>query len=141
MVDVNYVAVFLAALSSMAVGFMWYGPGFGKTWMKLMGWTKLQMTAKPNATEMNKLYGIQFLGSLAMAYILSHALVFANAYLGSRGIAGGLMTGFFNWLGFVAPVTLGSVLWEGKSWKLWAFNNSYYLTVLLVMGLVLSLFK
>ncbi len=139
MVPVNYLAVFIAALSSMVVGFLWFGPLFGKTWMKLMGWSKLQMSSKPDSKEMNKLYAIQFLGSLFMAFVLSHALVFANAYLGTRGIAGALMTGFWNWLGFIAPVTLGSVLWEGKSWKLWAFNNSYYLTVLLVMGLILSL--
>jgi hypothetical protein len=74
-----------------------------------------------------------------MAYVLSHSIVFANFYLGTSGIYGGLMAGFWNWLGFVAPVTLGSVLWEGKSWKLWCFNNSYYLVMLLVMGVILSL--
>ena len=43
------------------------------------------------------------------------------------------------WLGFIAPVTLGSVLWEMKSWKLWILNNAYYLVVLVVMGLIFTL--
>lgn len=49
------------------------------------------------------------------------------------------MAGFWNWLGFVAPVTLGAVLWEGKHWKLWFLNNGYYLVTLLLMGAVLAL--
>jgi len=30
------------------------------------------------------------------------------------GVSGGLMSVFWNWLGFIATVTLGAVLWEGK---------------------------
>ena len=88
---------------------------------------------------MGKLYALQALGSLFMAFVLSHALVFASAYLNTEGIAAGLQTGFWNWLGFIAPVSLGAVLWEGKSWNLWILNNGYYLTTLLLMGVVLSL--
>jgi hypothetical protein len=143
MISVNYFAVFVAALSSMVVGFMWFGPLFGKTWMKLMGWSKkdLEKTKEEKGSEMNKLYAIQFIGSLAMAFVLSHALEFAMTYLGTEGVSAGLQTGFWNWLGFVAPVTLASVLWEGKSWKLYLFNNSYYLTVLLVMGVILAVWR
>ncbi|MCB9823115.1 DUF1761 family protein, partial [Candidatus Nomurabacteria bacterium] len=37
-VDVNYVAVLLAALSSFAVGMVWYAkPVFGAKWMKMVG--------------------------------------------------------------------------------------------------------
>lgn len=49
------------------------------------------------------------------------------------------MAGFWNWLGFIAPVTLGVVLWEGKPWKLWVLHNAYYLLALLVMGVILGL--
>ncbi len=138
MVPVNYVAILVAAMLSMALGYAWYGPLFGKPWMKLVGMSKESMKGiKPN--EMTKLYGIQFVGSLLMAFVLSHALVFASAYLGTNGVSAGIQTGFWNWLGFVAPVTVGSVLWEGKSWKLWCLNNSYYLVSLLAMGVLLSL--
>lgn len=51
------------------------------------------------------------------------------------------MVGFWNWLGFVAPVTLGGVLWEGKPWKLWGLNNGYQLLSLLVMGVILALWR
>jgi len=43
------------------------------------------------------------------------------------------------WLGLVVPVSLGIVLWEGKSWKLWFINASSYLVTLLAMGIILGL--
>jgi hypothetical protein len=137
MVDVNYLAIILAAISSMVWGSLWYGPFFGKPWMKLMGINPKKMNVEPS--EMGKLYGIQFLGSLIMAFVLSHALVFAKAYLGTSGLSAGLQTGFWNWIGFVAPVTLTTVLWEGKSWKLWLINNGYYLVMLSTMAIIISL--
>jgi len=51
------------------------------------------------------------------------------------------MNGFWNWIGFVAPVTPGIGLWEGKSRKLWMLTNSFYLVSLLVMGVVRALWK
>ena len=74
-----------------------------------------------------------------MAFVLSHALVFASTYLNTSGISAGLQTGFWNWLGFVVPVTVGSVLWDGKPWKLWFINAGYYLVMLLIMGVILAL--
>lgn len=138
MVPINYLAVLASALLSMVVGSIWFGPLFGKPWMKLMGFGKEGMkNMKPN--DMMKLYGIQLIGSLFMAFVLAHSLIFAKTYLGETGVSAGLQTGFWNWAGFVAPVTLGSVLWEGKSWKLWLLNNGYYLFLLLCMGVLLSL--
>jgi len=75
---------------------------------------------------------------LIMAYVLVHSLIFAQSYLQISGVSAGLMAGFWSWLGFVAPVTTGMVLWEGKSWKLWILTSGYYLVALLVMGLLLS---
>ncbi|HKB88336.1 MAG TPA: DUF1761 domain-containing protein [Patescibacteria group bacterium] len=138
MVPVNYLAILVAALLSMVLGSLWYGPIFGKPWMKMMGMSKESMKGMKSG-DMAKLYGIQFIGSLFMAFILAHALVFASSYLHESGISAGLQTGFWNWLGFIAPITLGSVLWEGKSWKLWLLNNGYYLTLLCMMGVLLAL--
>lgn len=122
----------------MVLGFLWYGLLFGKSWMRMMGWDPND-TAKMEAMkkEANKGYALMFIGSLVMAYVLAHALVFASVYTKTEGVAAGLMVGFWNWLGFIAPVTLGSVLWEGKSWKLWVFNNAYNLVQLLVFGVIL----
>ena len=135
-VPVNLMAVFGAAVAGMVIGYLWYGPLFGKLWMKEMGMKGAMSEAAKQS--MAKSYAIMFVGSLVMAYVLAHAIIFASSYLKVTGISGGLMSGFWNWLGFVAPVTLGSVLWEEKSMKLWTLNNGYYLLTLLTMGVILT---
>lgn len=135
MVPVNYLAVFVAAILSMVIGGLWYGPLFGKPWMKMMGIQPMKMTG----SAMAKMYGLQFVASLVMSFVLAHSLIFASTYLKVTGVPAGLQVGFWNWAGFIAPVTLGSVLWEKKSWKLWLLNNGNYLLTLLAMGVLLAL--
>ena len=138
MVPINYWAVLLNVVIAMALGFVWYGPLFGKKWARLMGWSDEQSQAKMKESQAFN-YGLTALGSLVMSFVLAHNLEFASTYLATGGISAGLMTGFWNWLGFVAPVTLGSVLWDGKPWMLWVINNGYWLIMMLLMGVVLAL--
>lgn len=139
-VVVNYWAILLCGILSLVLGSLWYGPLFGKQWMALSGINPGQMT-DAQKKGMWKSYVLALVGSLVMAYVLQHSLVFANTYLNVSGLWAGLQGGFWMWLGFVAPVTLGTVLWEGKSWKLWTLLNSYHLIQLLIFGAVLTLWK
>jgi len=137
MVPINYLAVLVAAVVNMVVGSLWYGAFFQKPWMRLSGITQADIE-KSKARGMATSYILAFVGSLLMAYILSHFIVFAGDYFNDGSAMRGVSTGFWSWLGFVAPVTLGIVLWEGKSWKLWMINTSYYLVSLMIMGGILS---
>ena len=137
-VPINYLAVIVAAIVSMAIGFFWYGNLFGKAWMRLAGITQDDMKSmKAKMSPLAASIG-GFLTALLMSYVLAHALVFGNAYLGMFGAGAGMMGAFWYWLGFVVPVTAGVYLWEGKSWKLWAINAGYYFVSLLVMGAILA---
>ncbi len=140
-IPISYVAIVIAGIANMVVGFLWYGPLFGKTWANLMGWGA--MTPEALAEKQKSAlpgYAISFVGALIMAYVLSHVYVFAAAYLHTDGIPGGIAAAFWSWLGFVAPVTVGTVLWDGKPWKLWFINAGYYLVTLLLMGIVIGYF-
>ena len=136
-VPLNYLAVFVAAASSMVLGFLWYGPVFGKPWMALMGFTKESMDAA-KAKGMAKSYAIMAIGSIFMSFVLAHAFVFASTYMQVTGVSAGLQTGFWNWLGFIAPVVVGDQLWGGKSWKLFPITAGYYLVSLCMMGVILA---
>jgi hypothetical protein len=128
------MAVAAAAVASMVLGFLWYGPLFGKQWMSMMG-----IVPDPSKMQgMWKTYMIAFVASLVTAYVLTHSIVFGANYLHLGGPTAGLMAGFWIWLGFVAPVTLGSVLWESKPWGVWFLNNGYHLVNLLIMGGILG---
>lgn len=137
-VYVNYWAIILAAIANMALGFAWYGPLFGKWWMAWSGHSAESIDAAKARGGMWKTYVLTFMGSLVMAYVLRHSVVFASNYMEISGVWAGLQTGFWSWLGFVAPVTLGAVLWEGKPWKLWFLMNAYYLIALMVIGVIVS---
>ncbi len=139
-VPVNYLAVLVAAVASMIIGSLWYGPLFGKPWMALIGMTPEKIAAA-KGKGMTMSYALMFVGSLVMSFVLAHSLIFASAYTNTTGAIAGMMVGFWSWLGFVAPVTLGSVLWENKSWNLWLLNNGYYIVTLVVIGIILALWK
>ncbi len=142
MVAVNYLAILLCGVAAMVLGFLWYGPLFGKVWMKEAGMSPDMMDkAKhdPAAKRaMMRSYAIMFLSSLVMAYILSHVLVFATSYMGTSGVMAGLSSAFWMWLGFIATTSIGSVLWEMKTWKYWMIVAGYYLVDLSIMSMILS---
>ena len=132
-VNVNIVAVLVAAVVSTILGALWYGPLFGRTWMRLSGLGK----AKPNQMKkkgMGKSYFLNFIATLVTAYVLAVFVVLA----GATTIGTGVIVGFWVWLGFVATLTLGSVLWEGKSVNLYWLNNAYGLINLAVMAAILA---
>lgn len=133
-VQINYIAVLVSAVAAMVLGSLWYGPLFGKRWMKYMGWTKEKMDSMKKGSNMNVNYGIQAVGALVLAYVFAHVISFS----GATTITAGLQGGFWMWLGFVAPIMLGKVLWEGKSWNLYFLDAGYYLIQLLIMGAILA---
>ena len=131
---INYLAVLAAAVASIVLGFLWYGPLFGKQWIKLMNFDKKKMSEMKNK-GMGKTYVIMVVGTLVTSYVLAHFV----DYLDATNVAGALTAAFWIWLGFIATVMLGSVLWEGKPWKLYFLNVAYYLINLAVMAVVLAL--
>ena len=137
MVNINFWAVLVSAIASFIIGWLWYGPLFGKKWMALSHVTPEMMTDGKNK-NMTKQIIFSFVGSLVMAFVLKHNIVFGSAYLNMYGISAGIQAGFWNWLGFMAPISMHRVLWEKRSWSLWFLDNAYYLVSLLVMGSILA---
>ncbi len=136
-VQVNYVAVLIAAVASMAVGFAWYSKAlFGKQWMKLKGYTAESL--KKAQKEMGKLYGLSFVLALITAYVLFHIMTFSKHYYGYSNLVTGLSSAFWVWVGFVMPVQLTDQIFGDKNWKLFYINTGYQLASLLLMGVVLA---
>jgi len=138
----NGLAVLVAAIANMVIGFLWYGPLFGKQWTKLMNFDSKKMKEMKNQS-MTKPMILGFISALVMAYALSYILdrsrlIFNLLELGALDILHGLFIGFLVWLGFIVTVLLGTVLWEGKPIRLYLLNISYWLVTLLVMGAILA---
>ena len=138
-VEVNLLAVLVAAVASMVIGFLWYSQFlFGKQWMALSGLDEKKM--KGMKMGANKAYLFSFIGALVMADVLAHASVFSAYYFSELPkLTAYLMTSFWSWLGFVMPVQAGMVLFGDKPFRLFLLNTGYQLVSLIVMGLVLAL--
>ncbi len=132
-VPTNFLAVAVAALVSFGLGALWYAVLFGKAWRRLSG------TAEVKQSALSLI--VVLIGSLVMSFVLHHAIFFANAFLKTSGVGGGLMVAFFNWIGFIAPVTIGVVTYQKKPFALWVLDNAYWLLSLLVMGIILSVWQ
>lgn len=138
-IEVNYVAILVAGVASMGVGFLWYGPMlFGKQWMKLMGYTEKSMEEAKK--EMGKTYIISFVLSLVTAFVLSHVMILSENFFKTPMLSTGLSSAFWMWLGFIMPVQATDALFGGKRKKLVAINTGYQLVSLLAMGIVIGLF-
>jgi len=129
-VDVNYLAVIVAAVLQMVLGFLWYGPLFGKMWMGFMKITP----SKVSQQVMVRTYVWTAVMSLITAYVLSLLV----DYMGAKTAGTGLAAGFWPWLGFVVPVTAASLLYENRPFGLWVLNASYQLVSLALMGALLA---
>jgi len=71
--SISLLGVLLSAVAAMLIGSVWYGPLFGKPWMKSMNMTKKDME---NAQEgMWKIYLIAFVNGLVSYWVFAHFVV------------------------------------------------------------------
>jgi len=132
MVEVNYLTVLVAAVVSFVIGFGWYHPSvFGTMWMRWSGITP--SSAEAGKKKMVQSMVLGFVGTLVSAYVLAHVV----AVWGATDFMDAVQLGFWVWLGFQMPISLGSVLWEQKSWNLFALNGAYWLVTTIAMAKVL----
>jgi len=138
-IQVNFLAVIAAGIASMALGFLWYSPMvLGKPWMKERGLTPEKV--KSDQKEMGKLYGVSFVVSLVMAYVLSHVMALSQNFYNYPMMQTGLTSAVFMWLGFMMPVQVTATIFsDKKNWKLFGIDTGYQLVSVLAMGAVIGL--
>jgi hypothetical protein len=140
-ITINYAAVLLAAVANMVVGMLWYGPLFGKQWQALMGFNADSMKSM-KMTAAQAIFG-GCVTALIMAFVLAHDAFVWGDFFGASvgGVMFAFQLAFWIWLGYVATVQAGAVLWEGKPWKLFMLNAAQSLVSLFAMALVLTFWK
>lgn len=139
-IEVNYLAILVAGVVSMVIGFLWYSPMlFGKPWMKLMGYTAESL--KKAQKEMGKLYAVCFVLTLVMGYVLSHVMTMSMSFFHYDALSTGLISAFWMWFGFVMPVQATDAIFGSKKVNLFVINSGFQLAALLVMGAVLGFMR
>lgn len=139
-ITINYWAVIVAAMANIVVGTLWYGPVFGKTWRKLTGFTDQSMKEMSMTPTGAYIGGI--ITALLMAYVLAHDAFVWSYFSGNGGtFFFALQLAFWIWLGYVATTQATSFLWEGRPWKLFAFNAAETLVSLVTMASILTFWR
>jgi len=127
--DVNWIAVFGAALSGFVVGGIWYGPIMGKRWMGAVGISEEEI----QEGSTGKLYLGAFVLSIIASWTLAHTfatyaveLSFTVKVLTAMGVA----------LGFLIPAIGTNYLFSQRSKELFLIDAMYWLLFYLAMGVV-----
>ncbi|HZX27389.1 MAG TPA: DUF1761 domain-containing protein [Telluria sp.] len=129
MPEINYVAVFAAAIASFALGGLWYSPVlFAKAWQREAGVTDEQLQ---NA-NMGKIFGLTFLLCLLASFVFA-------LFLGPHPtLVLGVGAGFAAGLCWVAASFGINYLFERRSLKLFLINGGYHTLQFTLVGLVLA---
>lgn len=126
--EVNWLAIILAAACGFLVGGIWYGPIMGKKWMGAVGLTEEEI----QGGNMGLIYGGAFAFSLIASAMLAHMFFrlgqppFHVKMMMSTGIA----------LGFIIPAIGTNYLFSQKSKALFFIDAGYWLLFYAAMGLV-----
>ncbi len=133
-VEISYLAVLVGSIIALVVGGLWYSPAlFGRVWMKLSGMTRERI----NEAKKKGMAATYFINFIAV-FVTGLVMALLAAYIGLTSAVDGLYLGLLTWIGFIVTIMLGTVLWEGKPIKLYLINIFYYLIVLVVMGILVS---
>lgn len=128
--EVNWLAVVLAAISFMVVGFIWYSRSvFGNSWMRMVG---LKESDIKNGPGMG--YALTMVAALFASYVLSH---FAD-YVDARTAADGAQLGLWVGLGFVATAFASEYIFSRKPRNLYLITAGYQVVALTVAGMIIG---
>lgn len=153
--EFNYLAVLVASIVPILIGFLWYNPKtFGTAWMRHAEMTEEKM----KSANMAVVFGVTLLLSFVLAFILPsitvHQMGAFSLVQGDLGIQPsyeafiaeykdefrtfkhgafhGVIAGIF----IILPIIGINGLFERKSWKYIFINAGYWIVTLAIMGAI-----
>ena len=127
--ELNWFAIIVAALSSFALGGLWYSPVlFSKRWQ-----IEVELTEeKIKSANMGKIFGTAFILQVVIAVNLGFFLNDASID-STMGLIYGLMTGVWIFCGLAT-----AYLFAQKTWTLILIDGLYQVIALGIMGLIIA---
>ena len=156
--EINFLAILVAAIVPLVLGFIWYNPKFlGTVWMREAEMTEEKM----KSGNMAVIFGLSLLLSFLLAFFVQTLTIhqfgalgmiggdpaadgilpsfqafmddYGNAYRTYKhGAFHGLLAGIF----IVFPILATNGMFERKSWKLTFINTGYWTLTLIIMGAI-----
>lgn len=131
-VSVSWLGILLAVIAAMVIGSIWYGPLFGKKWMKIV--KRKRGESSPTGPML-----IMLALSIVQVFVISHFIVYvAYFYPTYSDVSVGLLTGLWAFVGFVLPALASKTIFEKGSLDLLKINLGNQLITLAAIGVILG---
>jgi hypothetical protein len=128
----NFIGVIAAAIAGFAFGAIYYS-ALSKSWVDATGRTEAELRGEGGKMRTTP-FLVAALAQLLIAYFMAGLLLHMEAF----SIRGGLITGFFVWLGFVITTLSVNYAFQNMKPKLIAIDGAHWLGVCLIIGAVLG---
>jgi len=159
--NINFLALLLAALSTLVVGFIWYNPKvFGNIWMKEAGITH----EDGKDFNMIKIFGLSVVYAFLISFVLqmnvihqfgalgmvggdpsiakpSYAAFMADYGTAFRTFKHGALHGFMVGLFMVFPVIGTGALYERRSFKYVMVSSGFWIVSFMIMGGIICMMQ
>lgn len=130
LVGVNWLAVIVATVAGIIVGFVWYAPQvFGRRWARASG-IELPQPGQVRPSV--------YVGAVVTTLVTAYVLAVLSSGLGAATPVDGAIVGLLVWLGFVATWLASGVLFERRSWEWWAIDAAQAVVSLVIMGAIIG---
>ena len=134
---VNWIAVAVAGVATFMLGGIWYSALFGKTWIRLQGWSEERVADIKARMSPAKFLGGQLLCSLVLSFTVSLLVVTLNL----RTAVEGACLGSILWLGPAASIGMMGHLASDRKGGLYFIDTGHQLCGLVLQGVILSAWR
>lgn len=159
--EVNFLALLVAALSTLVLGFIWYNPKvFGNIWMKESGMTEEKM----KGANMVMIFGMSVVYAFFISFILQMLTIHQFGALGMIGgdvanakpsyaafmsdygdvfrtFKHGALHGFMTGLFLAIPIIGTNALYERRTWKYTLVTGGFWVVCFMIMGGIICAWK
>lgn len=133
-VQINWLGVLLAGVSSMVIGYLYYMPDmFGRLWMKLG-----KIDEKLFKKEQPQLMPLLFVAAFLTASVLAYFIFIVHQFFGDSWLAAGIITSVWSWAGFSFTTLFVHNSLDQRPFNLTLISWGNRLISLLAMGLILG---
>ena len=134
---INILALLASGVLSLAIGFVWYGPLFGKPWSRYTGWTD-EKVKQVSGGSMALTYGLTLVAAIVQALVLT---LLSRSLEGATAWSDGLLLGVIAGAGFTALGFAVTHLFEHRPAALWLIVAGYEVVYLAAAGVVVTVWR
>jgi hypothetical protein len=136
--EINFLAVGLAALAGIIIGAVWFGPKtFFPLWWRFLGKNPAE---QPGTDNMALIFGSTFVAAVIQSIVMAVFINLAQQATGSMDTVTGLAIGALVGVGFASSASLSHHLFGGFAIKAWVLEAGQDIVSLAAMGAIIASF-